>query len=49
MLRTVYGNLGSRMQVLSRETEVTALLALVAAALAVTGAALSVLWFGRIA
>ena len=49
MLRTVYGNLGSRMQVLSRDTEVTGLLALVAAVLAVTGAGLSVLWFGRIA
>ncbi len=49
MLRTVYGNLGSRMQVLSRETEITGLLALLAALLAVTGAGLSVLWFGRIA
>ena len=48
-LRDVYGTLGSRMQVLTRETEVTALLALAAALLAVTAAALSLVWFGRIA
>jgi Ca-activated chloride channel family protein len=47
-LRAVYEKLGSRVQVLTRETEVTALLALVAAVLAVTAAALSVLWFGRL-
>jgi Ca-activated chloride channel family protein len=33
----------------TRETEVSALLAMLAALLAVTGAALSVLWFGRVA
>jgi Ca-activated chloride channel family protein len=48
-LRSVYEDLGSRVQVLTRETELTALLAIVAALLAVTAAALSVLWFGRIA
>ena len=47
-LRSVYENLGSRLQVQTRETEVSGLLALVAALLAFTGAALSALWFGRI-
>jgi len=48
-LRSVYQQLGSRVQVQTRETELTALLALVAALLIVVGASLSVLWFGRIA
>jgi Ca-activated chloride channel family protein len=48
-LRSVYETLGSRLQVMARETEVTGLLALLGAALALTAAALSVLWFGRIA
>jgi Ca-activated chloride channel family protein len=48
-LRSVYENLGSRLQVQTRETEVSALLAVVAALVAVAGAALSVLWFGRVA
>jgi Ca-activated chloride channel family protein len=48
-LRGVYEKLGSRMQVVTRETEVTGLLALLAAVLAVTAAALSALWFGRLA
>ena len=48
-LRTVYRNLGSRMQVSKRDTELTALLALVAAVLLAAGAALSVRWFGRVA
>lgn len=47
-LRSVYEKLGSRVQVATRETEVTALLALLGAALAVTAAALSALWFGRL-
>ena len=47
-LRNVYETLGSRVQVHTRETELTGLIALLAALLAVTGAALSVLWFGRI-
>jgi Ca-activated chloride channel family protein len=48
-LRSVYQNLGSRLQVSKRETELTALLALAAAIVLVSGAGLSVLWFGRIA
>ena len=48
-LRSVYETLGSRLQVQTRETEVTALLALVAALLAVAAAGLSVAWFGRVA
>lgn len=48
-LRSVYRNLGSEMQVRQRDTELTALLALAAAAVLVAGAGLSVLWFGRVA
>ncbi len=48
-LRSVYETLGSRLQVLTRETEVTGLLALVSAALALAAATLSMLWFGRVA
>ena len=48
-LRSVYENLGTRVQVESRETELAGLLALTAALVAVVAAALSVLWFGRIA
>ena len=48
MLRTVYQDLGSRLQVQTRETELTALLALGAAMLVMAAAFLSVLWFGRI-
>ena len=48
-LRSVYENLGSRVQVLTRETEISAVFALVSAVVAVTAAALSMLWFGRIA
>ena len=47
-LRSVYENLGSRLQVQTRETEVSGLLAMVAALAALTAASLSVLWFGRI-
>ena len=47
-LRSVYENLGSRLQVQTRETELTPLLALVAAILVLAAASLSVLWFGRI-
>lgn len=46
-LRSVYQNLGSRLQVGKRETEVTGLLALVAALLLVMATGLSVLWFWR--
>lgn len=48
-LRSVYRKLGSRLQMQTRETELTGLLALLAAILIVAGASLSVLWFGRIA
>ncbi|HSW15913.1 MAG TPA: VWA domain-containing protein [Ramlibacter sp.] len=46
-LRSVYENLGSRLQVQTRETEFTGLLALGAAVLAAASGALSMLWFGR--
>ncbi|RYX90218.1 MAG: VWA domain-containing protein [Comamonadaceae bacterium] len=46
-LRAVYANLGSQLQVQKRETELSGLLALVAALLALTAAGLSLLWFGR--
>jgi Ca-activated chloride channel family protein len=48
-LRSVYQTLGSRLQTRARETELTGVLAMVAAILLVAGSALSVLWFGRIA
>ena len=48
-LRSVYQTLGSRLQVSKRDTELTALLAGAAALLLLTGAGLSVLWFGRVA
>ena len=48
-LRSVYGTLGSRAQMHTRETEISGLLALAAALLALTAAGLSVRWFGRIA
>ena len=47
-LRSVYENLGSRLQVQTRETELSGLLALISAMLALAAAGLSVLWFGRI-
>jgi Ca-activated chloride channel family protein len=48
-LRTVYKTLGSRLQIRTRETELTALLALLAAILMVAAWSLSALWFGRMA
>lgn len=48
MLRTVYQNLGARTQVVKRETEITALLALAAALLMLTAAVLSALWLRRL-
>ena len=48
-LRSVYQQLGSSLQVGTRETELTALLALAAAVLVLVGAGLSLLWFGRAA
>lgn len=46
-LRSVYQDLGSWLQVQTRETEVTALLALGGAVLVLMAAALSMHWFGR--
>jgi len=46
--RSVYQDLGSRLQVETRETEITALLAIVGAVLVLAAAALSMLWFGRV-
>lgn len=46
-LRSVYQGLGSRVQVQTRDVEVTALLALAAALLMLAAASLSLLWFGR--
>ena len=45
----IYQKLGSRLQTQTRDTELTALLALVAVMLIVAGASLSGLWFGRVA
>jgi Ca-activated chloride channel family protein len=47
-LRNVYRQLGSRLQTQTRDTELTALLAMLAAMLIAAGSALSVLWFGRV-
>jgi Ca-activated chloride channel family protein len=47
-LRNVYDNLGSRLQAQTRETEYAAVFAMLAAVVAVSAAALSMLWFGRI-
>ena len=46
-LRSVYQDLGSRLQVQTRETELAPLLSLLAAILVVAAAALSLLWLGR--
>ena len=48
-LGSVYKKLGSRVQVLTRETELSGVLALISACVAMTAATLSLLWFGRIA
>jgi Ca-activated chloride channel homolog len=47
-LKKVYETLSSRLTVEKKETEISGLLALVAAAFAVASAALSMLWFNRI-
>jgi Ca-activated chloride channel family protein len=47
-LKKVYETLSSRLTVEKKETEISGLLALFAAALAITSAALSLLWFNRI-
>ena len=47
-LRSVYQNLGSRLQVQTRQTELTALLASVATILILAAASVSILWYGRL-
>lgn len=47
-LQKVYEKLGSRLTMEKKETEISGLLALVAAALAIVSAGLSLLWFNRI-
>lgn len=47
-LRSVYENLGSRVQVQTRETEVSGLLALLSAGLALMAGLLSMVWFRRV-
>jgi Ca-activated chloride channel family protein len=47
-LRTVYQNLGSRLQVQTRETELAAPLAVLGAILVLGAAGLSMRWFGRL-
>ncbi|TFZ06111.1 VWA domain-containing protein [Ramlibacter henchirensis] len=48
-LRSVYENLGSRVEIVTRENELTALLALASAVVMFAAGTLSVLWFRRIA
>ncbi len=47
-LKTVYEKLSTRLQVDKKETELSALLALIAAVLSLAAAGLSLLWFNRI-
>jgi Ca-activated chloride channel family protein len=47
-LRSVYENLGSRVQVQTRETEVSALFALLSAGLVLAAGVLSLVWFRRV-
>jgi Ca-activated chloride channel family protein len=47
-LLKVYESLSSKLVVERKETEITALLALLAAVLVATGAGLGVWWFGRV-
>lgn len=48
-LKQVYKTLGSRLTVEKKDTEISGLLAMVAALLSVLSAGLSLLWFQRIA
>jgi Ca-activated chloride channel family protein len=48
-LRSVYRQLGSRLQTQTRDTELTALFAFLGAALLLLATGLSLLWFGRVA
>jgi len=47
-LRRVYQNLGSKLQLRRRDTELSALLAAAAVGVLVAGVGLSLLWFGRV-
>ena len=47
-LRTVYQNLGTRVQVLTRDTELSGVVTLVSAVLAIAAGVLSFVWFGRV-
>jgi Ca-activated chloride channel family protein len=47
-LRSVYSNLGSRVQVQTRETEVSGLFALLSAVLMLTAGVCSLVWFRRV-
>lgn len=47
-LKKVYEKLGTRLQVDKKETEISSLLALAAALLSITAAAMSLMWFNRI-
>ena len=47
-LKKVYNTLSTRLTVEKKETEISGLLALVAAALSLLSAGLSLLWFNRI-
>jgi Ca-activated chloride channel family protein len=46
-LRTVYQNLGTRVQVLTRETELSGVVTLFSAVIAIAACVLSFVWFGR--
>jgi Ca-activated chloride channel family protein len=48
MLSSVYGNLGTRVQVVTQETELAGMLALASAVVAIVAALLSMIWFRRI-
>ena len=48
-LKKVYEGLGTRLAVEKKETEITALLAVLGAAIVVLAGGLSVWWFGRVA
>ena len=47
-LKKIYEKLSARLTVEKKETEISGLLALAAAVLAITSAGLSLLWFNRI-
>ncbi|SEB05141.1 VWA domain-containing protein [Variovorax sp. YR216] len=47
MLHSVYRNLGTRVQVLTRETELSGMVTLISAVFAIAAGVLSFVWFGR--